>query len=634
MGQAKRSSKGGGIIGLIILASMFIILPLGLLAFEIGRFTWATQQLRTSVDAAALAGVAQLAGASLANTQSTQQNAINSAVIIFRQNQVMGDPLASTPDPNGSTPRGTPTNGQNSQNPNNPAPHQAALRIQLLDTNRNEVKLGDVNGRRMRVTGFYGYVPAFGNIVGVGNFTITAVSDGAVPMLDLVICFDVSGSMDDETVVYFVRRRWDPTQIGANGTPGRIVYDIVGNSAGRLFQKLQPPKTGTSVNVLPPQNLSLSSYIDTSPINTRSQGNATPIPFSEFHGQSPPPSPPTPGLRAVNTANNPAASEVGRPPGNFSYIDPLYNKGEDNNSVSSGNVNVDANCAPIYTDLIVNIGTSALFPGIGTAVEASRGNLDTDQARTNSKASTVPGMPGASSGYQMSYQTRASMASVPINFSRTETNNFVDLMMTNTDAHFGLTAFSDDVNQSLTLPNVDSHWPLAGNGNFSVPLVQLSNSVANNDTVKTAVSSLKPLGKTNIYAALTEAINELTSNASRSESRKAIILFTDGIPNKGISSAGPGSPTGFNSPAAQDARTAAQRAKDNGIPIYCIGLSNNGSLATDMNVFLKETAPSGSQPPGLAYMTNGRYWNVNNATQLQQAFRQIARELVQLVNTF
>jgi hypothetical protein len=57
----------------------------------------------------------------------------------------------------------------------------------------------------MRVASIYSDAPIFASsLLNIGAIeTASAVSDGGLPQLDLILCFDVSGSMDDQTKVGF-----------------------------------------------------------------------------------------------------------------------------------------------------------------------------------------------------------------------------------------------------------------------------------------------------------------------------------------------------------------------------------------------------------------------------------------------
>src|ERR1700712_2969082 len=104
------------------------------------------------------------------------------------------------------------------------------------------------NAKIVRVYSNFSTLTAFGKFVGIKDFNVNAIAKGAVPQLDVIFCFDVSGSMDDQTPVTFVKRKWDQN---------KIVYDVAtassGSAQGKIFDILQPGAGGTSLNGAEPQ---------------------------------------------------------------------------------------------------------------------------------------------------------------------------------------------------------------------------------------------------------------------------------------------------------------------------------------------------------------------------------------------
>ncbi len=88
-----------------------------------------------------------------------------------------------------------------------PPLHSANLNIRLYDQNGNPKPTGSQDATTMRVEATYTDRAAFAsNIFPTGILeTATAYADGGLPQLDLFLCFDVSGSMDDQTQVTLVR---------------------------------------------------------------------------------------------------------------------------------------------------------------------------------------------------------------------------------------------------------------------------------------------------------------------------------------------------------------------------------------------------------------------------------------------
>ena len=97
-------------------------------------------------------------------------------------------------------------------------------------------------------------------------------------------------------------------------------------------------------------------------------------------------------------------------------------------------------------------------------------------------------------------------------------------------------------------------------------------------------------------------------------------MFTDGQPTAGGSD-----------PFAY-ARLAATHARDAGIPVYCIGLATNPTIAINETAILNDTN-SNPTSGGIAAISGqgALYYQVTNSTQLRATFEKIARHLVQLV---
>lgn len=656
MREFKRTESGQGWIALCLIIAIFIVLPLGLLAFDLSKYYWASLQMRSAVDAAALSGVATLASGDSANdVGNSHRNAAKSAWETFQRNSIFGTNMSTALDP-------VPTHVNVAQPTTLPV-GQSEIYIDLLDINRQPLVSWNTatseRARVMRVHGYQGYRPTFGQYLGFPDLLLVATSDGAVPTLDLLLCFDISGSMDDNTPVEFINRRWD-------GGAQRVRYDRRGR--GPLGEVLGLPTgshfTGTPVNVLPPQNLRAAGYGYVGTKKHFSEMNWNPV-ATHRH-------PATQNMRSLNGGT----TEAGSPPGNFNSATPTMHNGQTalGTTFNGRYVNeVDEGDADAFTDLIVRIdgqstanytptshtfgGVTYQFPSLGSLVEASRGNLDWDPVTggnnfINSKANTGNGgpqqgdmptvsaaFPNYKAAYEDAVQAKTFVSGTlagqklynPIGYSRDAASSFFNLMFTNTDAHFGFVAFTDAAGTYNNTPpvwtgspasgtspyfRVDQGYTKGGTKVFNVPYTPLDQSASNYTNVDNAVKTLTPLGQTNIADSLKTAIDDLLDPTKyRRGSKKAVVLFTDGIPNM---------PTPAT--AQSDCITQANRANANKIPIYCIGLAdpNNATLQTQQQNLL------GEHPAGIAGISKGKYFQVTSSTSLNDAFRVIARQLVQL----
>jgi hypothetical protein len=249
-----RSNRGQAMIPIVLIAFLAIGV-IGIFAFEISRTAAVRDQLRTATEAAALAGSTSLAGSSDLDASLSQTAAIGCAQSVLTKNDIFGVPL----------------NKIESDFDTAPKTDHLKLRIKFIDPKTHkEVKLGDPKGKVMEVDTKYGMRPIFADMVGMAGVAlpVEAQADGGVGDLDIVLCFDVSGSMDDKTKMTDVRRSWDPAA-------GKIKYDVVrtgevgGAHAAEFPQELAlnaalrgTPNTGSAPGNFPPGTATVSGYTD------------------------------------------------------------------------------------------------------------------------------------------------------------------------------------------------------------------------------------------------------------------------------------------------------------------------------------------------------------------------------------
>lgn len=601
---SRRYRKKNGISILVIcLLLSFIVFPiLAIFTFEVVRASSVKAQLQAACDAAALAGAAALASSDETDIQLTHSHTVDSAVKTLQNNSIFNDSLT------GAT--------RTLALSNVPERSKTLVFVELLDPNsvipNSPVQFGDWRGRIVHVAALYGLTPIFGGFIGAhGPYTIRADAYGRVPQLDIVLCFDVSGSIDDQTPVTFVKRYWDESnsRVAYKITYARSgAHTLAGLAQGKLFDVLGAPPEGTGVNALPPQNLDSAS----------SSTNSHRLTFSRT-------------LRGnLNT---------GGPPGNY----PSGSNAGDNYT---------------FTDLIVNISESSdwhalnlpwtspggfFYPNLETVVEAQRGNLENGSVFGGAKLNTVPALSGVipRAGYLADYQAQAKQKIRPLKDAQDAAMSFFVIMNNNTEAHFGLVTFASDAgstpNDSVSAPNVASNYGAGGSGNFPRPGVSLDRNTTNFDQVVSSVGVTVANGGTNPGSAL-YAAKEMIVDSRRPGSRRAIVLFTDGQPTE------PGS---GNNPIAY-ARSAASSIRDQGIPIFTIGLAQNSSIVPgEVNILNDDpnravsytneqgqltTYTPGGYEHGVAYIAGngGKFFLVTDACKLRRTFENIARSLVQL----
>jgi len=591
-----------------ILMIAFIILPMfTILSFELARAFLGQQELKNATDAAALTAVATLASQDNTDPTTAHNNAITAAVAVFKANSVLGQQLTNT-------------TLETSLGGVNPPAGEATIYFQFLNANTLLPEpISSPDSKIVRAYANFGSLLGFSRymgLLGINSLNVTAQAEGEVPMLDIVLCYDVSGSMDDQTPITLVQRQWDS---GKNQIGYSVPSNTNGPAQGSIYNVVLPDKTGATTNALPPQNLGWSYW----------NGQCY---FSEFLAGLMG----IPGLRSLG-GYSASSQEVAQPPNNTPPSGTGTPLPQDNE----------------FTDLVVNLDNNAQFGGLpaspatggfafpnrATLVEAARGNLDTPAAFTSSRAnaylSTLNPPVTPKAGYQAAYYKLAANLIEPLNSAKQAALTFTDIINTDTNAHFGFVTFADSIG-SVTSPydtsfyNIDlnnGYAPPAYKGygtptNYPLPFVQIDPSPSSSKfaAVNAGINQCVALGGTNVGAGLGAAVQMLKTN-SRKGSVKAIVLFTDGEPSQ---------PT--NVDPKQYARDAALAAKAAGIPVYTIGLAQNPAIQPDEVAILNDTN-SDPNNGGIAAIAGhgGTFTLVTDSSQLRAAFEKIARHLVQLV---
>lgn len=582
-----RNNKGQSLISLIMIIALVVMPLLAVLSFECARLILAKQELQSASDAAVLTAAATLASADDLNSLQAHKDAIEAALKIFKANTVLGRPLANTKLV--SSPAAF-----------NCAVGESNVYFEFVNPITLQVEpLTSPNAKMVRAYSCTGSELAFGNFVGIASMAVNALATSAVPKLDMVVCFDVSGSMDDQTPVTLVKRKWDPT-LGA----GKIVYSPVnginGPMHGRIFDILKPAATGSSLNAQAPQVLAEAYW------NAKCQSSEH---LAKHYG--------VPGLRSGGVY-----PEAGRPPGNYPPgLAPTFDGFN------------------VFTDSVVNIDGQATFagftyngfdfPDVGTLVEASRGNLESDSLYQASKANTsLHVTPRA--GYQKAYLEASAHQIKPMQEAKSALTSMVKILNTDVDAHFGFVAFDSIVGatdtSTETFYDIDDYAFYGAKRGFAIPHVVIDSGSAKNkyNDVVSAIDKCVPMGATNIGAAVHAAVSDLKSR-SRPGSTRAIVLFTDGEPTV------PSGP--LSSDPKANARMAAKEARDAGIALYTIGLAQNAAIIPDQTDILNDQNTDPTTGGMAAIAGHGGTFNlVTDSSELRQTFAKIARRLVRLVS--
>lgn len=581
-------------IVLIVFLLVFFILLLGMAAFEFARYSLCCQQFQHCVDIAALGGAAGLASAQTTNQSAAQSIAISTAQWMMEQNYILDKSLSGKTNwTAGSTIPTMPG-----------APNTANMAFTWVDPETGLPTGSPGDQKVFRVSGAYAYPPLVGSWIGLGNSTLAAVvaiGNGGGNMLDVVLCFDLSGSIDDSTKISMVDR-WRNSGVNT--------YTIKAN--GTLYTASnETSPTGTGFNALYPFSMGSARY-----------GTYQATRRGQTQNQQPPHTFATPG------GGLPADS----------FTDVVVNL--DENNVYAG-----------------GIFGGLPFPNVGTLVEASRGNLESIAVATAANVPYTSWGVTPQSGYYRTYWEQAQLHRHPLYDAQASAANFFQIINNSCNAHLGLVGFSSDENTTYTQPAINGGTtqtfpvpPAAGtiptgtNVSCPIPYVQLDPTPGSAGSNVGAIAAYLPLaptlpatvnpqltayGSTDINGSLNQALNMLTRNTpstyadptywptnlnrSRIGARRAIVLFTDGLPTTDT-----GPVFDYNAP------NTATKAGQCQIPIYCIGLAQVASLVPSMNATLGAISTnSGGKlyviPPG-----------TGQAAALDRAFSDIARSLVTL----
>lgn len=638
-------------IVLVTFIAFFIVLPLSLVGFEMGRYFLLITQVENVAGACALSGTGAIATIPSTATGGTAlQNLYNGcaqeAVYCLQLNSLLSNNMA----PNVSAVYNNIYAPY--QAPPTPPVGKAAISISFLDQNNKWHKDLTTSGAvKMAVTISYTTKPVFSTPGMLMNLmpteTATASSTGGLPQLDVFLAFDLSGSMDDQTGVCFVNRYWDLSVPG-----GRVNYDFNANrgpgsppTPNTIYYqspaaKLKTPPVGVQLNAIPPQNLSKRDPA---------------IYFNEY-----------------TRCDLSASSEQGQLPGGVTYnagvpqANPITYPG-------LGTINPTLAGAPnpawynpygtyyAFTDMVVipsanPLGAAYKVPTNWqqTAViecEQSRGNLESSTlllqsqggaaALAQSTWKTQLTSAAASGLTAQAYWAFAAQNCTPSYQALTAGQNFVSTMNLSTDARFGLCTFADTASSTGNTTTTGSQYLISSldtplpayvpggtppGGTYPLPFVSLSAGSPgsfnqayagltppdSSYNPKTASTQAVPTGQTDMYDALDHAITDVTTNG-RATARKAIVLFTDGIPTPSI-------PNNSNSAIINRAGDCAAP----NIPIYTIGLAQGAdpALVAQEDSLLKGISDAGG--------VGGQYFATTSATQLNSAFQAIARSLVLL----
>lgn len=633
----------------------------------------AREQLKHCVELAALAGETTI----MSSTSGTPQVAAKTVALnIFRQNSIHGKMLTSATEVANLTSLA-------------PASGQAMVFFEFDDP---MTKAPSATGNVIRVHGAYNF-PLFSGgfgAIGISSYTVAVESLAALPALDLVICYDLSASMDDQTKITLVRRTWDPA-LGTPAGTGAPRYEIPTDAGGTPAQGpigtvLCSPKMGNATNALMPQNLDASNTFPSSCPKEFSEtgptGDTVPL-RGVSNGGSPPGDTPPGAKPGIGPSVGPAALTPGPGYGGgaqtygdntsaeyMAYghkkrhapsgikIVPVIEQPAQAQTVTTGKYGSDQT---MYTDLVVNLDNNNVFGGyngsggftgydfqnIGSLVEAARGNVESTATATLAGIDLTFLNMTPTLGYKSAYEALSLSRLEPKATMDNALDNFINKLKTSTDCHLGLVTFNDRAGTSATdtfgAHNISwSYATAGGRGSFPLPMISLTHATNNHGQVQSWIAPprnnspaawLVPDGGTHVADALQKARLDLANNSNaRPGAMKAVLLITDGVPTRDF---GGGAYADYNNgPAQADASAEADLLGQAGIPLFVVALDQYGNLNSNFVADYSENSASGlCKVAGHGSLCHIDTWVDSNTTRasLYERLSNIARQLVSLI---
>ena len=277
-----RNNRGMSILLLVIVLAV-VQLTIDFFVFNLVRVLMVERQLSGICEAASLAGTSILAKLDVSNDDinhrklaTAQKAACRCAENMILRGHVLGQIINKAINSSDLAELGKNLKTDTCQ---------YVVIVADPQTNYGTVNFGDINGRTISCYMVYGYKPIFLNFLGNLCYAVTGSCISGLPQIDTVIALDLSASMDDQTVVTFVRREWIHSDLGiGNFAAGNVTASNLNSRGCGIIQYVSlncpsaphtlanylgwnynNPSTeeedisavinGSLVNVLPPQNL-------------------------------------------------------------------------------------------------------------------------------------------------------------------------------------------------------------------------------------------------------------------------------------------------------------------------------------------------------------------------------------------
>ena len=553
--RRQRKEMGAAFAVLVVISAVFVAGALGFFSAELTRLHLARQQLSAVCDASALAGKAAMAAADPATPDADrQQIAINAAKATFQNNQILGAALATAEVSVDSDLK--------------PVANQAKAKIEFITQSGS-------TATNVKVTGAFGLTPMTGTFLPIGTTIVTAFSGATIPKIDIVIAMDVTGSLDDNTMVQLEQK----VPSGATTTTGSTTSGTMVHM-NTYALAMDGMENETSTSGVPGTTWCPAPQEKSGWVYQEATTTVTDI---------------------VTT------DEYWIPIGQADY---LYKLIQPANVIEPQNL-CDYTAA---NGTAYNFNADFLMAGANSTIVAGKNDytyIVPADYTTDHVNLTYP---------SSEYTSYAASKLEPWNTVVSACVNFLDVFQKNADTHFGLVAYEGQTGSVTYNPTSPECTKYTGTTTYSLPLIPLSTGEGNYDSIQQSLKDQYKLfgNSTNLFAALTQAKTQLDGSA-RTGAKKVVVLFTDGV----CDTTGTTAQATDHDTALADAKSVAAEIGKSGAQIFLVGLDQRGEYQSKMSqdfASITQSAGNGSS----WYVVEG----VDNASQLTSFFENIARTLV------
>ncbi len=273
-----RNNRGVSVILLVLVLAMSL-LTIDFFVFNLAQILMIQRQISGVCEAASLAGTSSLSKFDIADDDAkhSKLSAAQKAAYRCAQNMILKNHILNH---NLTDAIGLPELADLGKNLQGNA-CQYVIKLADPENNYSPVEIGNPKGKTLSCYISYGYRPIVLGFLKNYCYPVLGNAVGGLPQIDSVIALDLSCSMDDQTIVTFVRREWIHDNLGTGPSFAMGGVDNSTADAGIIqYVSLNCPVAphtianylgwdndiaisghadGCEVNALPPQNLDKAS---------------------------------------------------------------------------------------------------------------------------------------------------------------------------------------------------------------------------------------------------------------------------------------------------------------------------------------------------------------------------------------